>query len=409
MEIKMKKKILIVGLSMEVGGAERALLGLLNEISTDEYDVDLFLQRHVGEFMQYIPPNINLLDEIEEYTNLAVPMKKLLKKRKYKFVIGRLVAKFKSKRFNKKIKNFKYANAVELEYSHKYTKKLMPMISNECYDLVISFCSPHYFAYEKTNAKKKIAWIHTDYDAIDIDVESEFNMWKVYDYIISISDACTKSFIKIFPQLSNKIEVIENILPSTLISEQAQEEIKENFLLENDEIKILSIGRFCSAKNFDNVPEICRLIRNKGLNVKWYLMGYGNGEELIREKIKEQEMEKNVILLGKQENPYPYIKYCDLYVQPSRYEGKSVTVREAQLLGKPVVITKFETSFSQLEDGVDGVIVPMDNEGCAEGIVSLLNNPEKMQILSANCKSRDYSNKKEINKIYRLMDGNLNE
>ena len=96
-----------------------------------------------------------------------------------------------------------------------------------------------------------------------------------------------------------------------------------------------------------------------GLDVYWYIIGFGADEQLIRRKIAECGMDGRVVLLGKKENPYPYIVACDLYVQPSRYEGKCVAVREAQMLGKPVVITNYATSASQLEDGVDGVIVPM--------------------------------------------------
>ena len=167
---------------------------------------------------------------------------------------------------------------------------------------------------------------------------------------------------------------------------------------------MLSIGRYCTAKNFDNVPDICSRLVSAGLNVKWYLIGYGGDEELIRQKILEAGMEEHVILLGKKENPYPYIKACDLYVQPSRYEGKCVTVREAQMLGKPVVITRYATSASQLEEGVDGVIVPMDNEGCAEGIAVLLRNPEEMARLSDCCQQRDYTNAAEIGKLYALTE-----
>ena len=114
-------------------------------------------------------------------------------------------------------------------------------------------------------------------------------------------------------------------------------------------------------------------------------------------------MENRVVILGKKENPYPYIKACDLYVQPSRYEGKAVTVREAQMLCKPVVITRYATSASQLEDGVDGVIVPMDNEGCTIGIVQLLKNPEQMKQLATTCAQRDYTNAQEVEKIYELL------
>ena len=98
------------------------------------------------------------------------------------------------------------------------------------------------------------------------------------------------------------------------------------------------------------------------------------------------------------------MRACDLYVQPSRYEGKAVTVCEAQLLGKPVVITSYATSASQLEDDVDGVIIPMDNAGCAAGIVALLRDPAQMQQLSENCASRDYTNSAEVEKIYALME-----
>ena len=120
-------------------------------------------------------------------------------------------------------------------------------------------------------------------------------------------------------------------------------------------------------------------------------------------KIREEKMENHVILLGKKQNPYPYIKQCDIYVQPSRYEGKAVTVREAQILCKPIIITDFTTAASQLEDGVDGIIVPMNNKECAQGIINLIKNFDLQKKLQINCKKRDYSNKEEVKKIYQLM------
>ena len=114
------------------------------------------------------------------------------------------------------------------------------------------------------------------------------------------------------------------------------------------------------------------MILNSDINVKWYLIGFGGDESMIRQKIQEYGMEDHVIILGKKTNPYPYMAECDLYVQPSRYEGNCVSVHEAQILKKPVVITDYPTAHSQLTDGIDGVIVPMDNKGCAEGITKLL-------------------------------------
>ena len=170
-----------------------------------------------------------------------------------------------------------------------------------------------------------------------------------------------------------------------------------------DSIRLLSIGRFCHAKNFDNVPDMCAHLIQCGLDVKWYLVGFGGDENLIRQKIKESDMEDRVIILGKKDNPYPYIKACDLYVQPSRYEGKCVTVREAQMLKKPVVIARYATSASQLEEGVDGVIVPQDNEGCAKGIKDLLNDPMLISKIIENCSNRDYSNSKEVKKLEQFV------
>lgn len=109
--------------------------------------------------------------------------------------------------------------------------------------------------------------------------------------------------------------------------------------------------------------------------------------------------------IRQKENPYPYIQACDIYVQPSRYEGKAVAVREAQILNKPVVITDFETSKSQLTDGLDGVIVPMDNEGCSDGICNLIKDKELQQRLIENTKITDYTNKQELEKNLCTIGG----
>lgn len=397
------KKILVFSHALEIGGAERALLGLLESFDYSESEVDLFLMRHEGELMNLIPDKVRLLPQIEEYACLAVPFSRVIKRKKYGVAFGRFYAKLKARSFLKK-RAITGDNVVELDYSHKYTLKYMPEINNTEYDLAISFLTPHYFVSEKVNAKKKIAWIHTDYSYLQVDSFSEEKMWGKYDYIASISDKCTEGFLKKFPSLENKIIRIDNIILPSFINSQADLENIQSQMKSDGGLTLLSVGRFSNAKNFDNVPEICRLIRQQGLDIKWYLIGYGGDEELIKNKIAEAGMQEYVIILGKKENPYPYIRSCDLYVQPSRYEGKAVTVREAQILHKPVVITAFETSRSQLTDGFDGVIVPMDNEGCANGIAAVLRDKELQNRLIENTQKTDYTNSSEIEKIYRLME-----
>lgn len=386
---------------MELGGAERSLLGVLDAFDISKYEVDLFLMRHEGELMDLVPKKINVLPEVEAYTVLARPMVDTLQEGHVILTMARLIGKIAAYIYDKK--NNYEDSGVALEYSHKYTVPFMPAINPDVeYDLAISFLTPHYFVAQNVKAKKKIAWIHTDYTRVQVNRESELKMWEKYDQIISISDAVTESFLQIFPKLKEKIVMIENILPKNLIVKQATVVSVENEISKKG-IRLLSIGRYCTAKNFDNVPEICANLIRAGYDVYWYIVGYGPDKELIKEKIKKFHMEERVILLGKKENPYPYIEACDIYVQPSRYEGKSVTVREAQMLGKPVIITDYATSRSQLEKGVDGVIVPIDNKGCAKGIGEVLQNKKLCEKLVANCKSRDYSNSTEIEKLYSIL------
>ena len=400
----MRKKILFLMPSMFIGGAERSLLGLLDGIDYSQYDVSLFLFRHEGEFLPLIPKEVTVMAPVKEYATFDVPIAGLLKSRLWRFGAARILGKLRLRHL-KKIQPETGIWAA-MQHTSRSLLPLLPKIPGE-YDLGVSFLGIPDVLLEKVTARKKIAWNHTDYTILGPDKEYDRKLYQKLDDIVSVSDHCTKQFLKSYPEFQEKAITIENILSKRLIVQQA-DEIAGEFPADGS-MKLLSVGRFSDAKNFDNVPDICRRILKAGLNVKWYLIGYGGDEPLIRQRIAEAGMEDRVIILGKKENPYPYLKACDLYVQPSRYEGKCVTVREAQLLCKPVVITRYATSASQLEEGVDGVIVPMDNEGCAEGIAQLLKNPERMKRLSAVCAQRDYTNAEEVEKVYKIIQSNMKE
>lgn len=394
------KKVLIISHCMELGGAERALLGLLDQIDCNRVSVDLFLLRHTGELMSFIPEKVNLLPENRMYASLAVPFSQTVKNRAFGVALGRYKGKKKAIEFTKQA-NIQNGEYVFIEYSHKYTAKFMPMISDKEYDLVVSFLTPHYFAINKTKAKKKIAWIHTDYSYIDIDTKSELEMWAEYDGIIAISEAVKKAFLKRFPSLENKISLIENIHPAEFIKAQAEAFDAKPEMPRDGSIRLLSVGRFCEQKNFDNVPEICSMMPN----AKWYIIGYGADEQLIKSKIAEHKMQNRVILLGKKTNPYPYFKECDFYVQPSRYEGNAVTVNEALILGKLVAITNYPTACSQIKNGENGVIVPLENSECAKALMKFINNTDLQEKILNNVKNSDFSKSEEINKLYKFIGG----
>lgn len=389
---------------MRIGGVERSLVGLLNSFDYSKYEVDLFLFIHDGELLSLIPNEVHLLPENKKYKSLLVGIKENIRLGNWKILYQKYQAKKAAEKYIS-THHLSVNNMVYINYLQKYVINELPIFTTSNYDLAISFLTPHYIAIDKVKAKKKIAWIHTDYSFFEFDKFSEIDMWKNYDKIASISQDCTKGFIEQFPELEDKIIEIENILHPDFIKKQALAFNVENEMpFFNNELRFCSIGRFTHEKNFDSVPHIAKILKGKGVKFKWYLIGFGGDEDLIKNNIKEEGMEQYVIILGKKDNPYPYLNACDIYIQPSRYEGKAVTVREAQILEKPVVITNFATSSSQLNNGIDGLIVPMDHVGCAEGILNLINQPDLLKTLSENCRKSDFGNQKEIHKIENLIE-----
>lgn len=389
----MKKILVIFTGAMELGGIERSLLGLLDAIDYKEYQVDLFLYAHHGPLYPLINKNVNILPEVKELAYLRESFATKIRNGCYYSAWMRLRDEF--------LGRFKSVDhdATWAQIMHNCAPYL-----KQHYDIALSFFRPFDFISEKVDASIKVGWIHTDYTTEKTDNDSLKNDYEKVDFIAAVSDQCAETFQSLFPSLAGRITVIENILSKEFVYNEAEKIDVSSEMPEDGSVKILSIGRFTPQKNFDNVPTICRKIREIGIDVKWYIIGFGPDEEIIRQRISETGMQDHVIILGKKENPYPYIKACNLYAQPSRYEGKAVTVREAQMLGKPVVITRYATSGSQLEEGIDGWITPLDNEECAWGIADLLNHSDALKRIADNCKGRDYTNQEEVKKIYQMIE-----
>ena len=409
----MKKRIFISMHYMEIGGAEISLVGLLRAIDYLRYDVDLFIYSHQGALMNFIPKEVNVIPELPQYAQIEHSLLNNIKQGYWSIASAKLFAKCKHQFYRRKM----LPKKEDYSYPQFLAKEIIPHLPSLFYlgnyDLAISFMHPHNIVQKKVNSNKKICWIHTDYSAVDIIPDQELPVWSAFDHVVSISPDVTNTFLQKFPSLKDKIVVIENILSPEFVRQRAEvisdEEVEKEMPREKDIINLLSVGRFCEAKNYDNVPDTCLRINSSlftfhsSLKVRWFIIGYGGDEQLIRQKIQEAGVEDQVIILGKKLNPYPYIKACDIYVQPSRYEGKSVTVREAQMLCKPVVVTDYPTASSQIKNGIDGVIVPMDNEGCAHGILSLINDEAKQQAIINYLHTHDYGNELEVEKLYALL------
>ena len=396
------RNILIASFDMEVGGVERSLISLLENFDYFNNKVDLMLYRHSGDFMNLLADKHELLSEVKEYATYRKSIKEILKDKLYMLAITRILANLNS-RIIGNIKNIDEIGYIQMQLMWKYALPLLPKLNKE-YDVAISYLWPHYFVSEKVQAKRKIAWVHTDYSTIETDIDMDLKMWNKFDYIMAVSEECKNAFLKKYPILKDKVKVMENITSPDFIREMASENIEENIKNDNS-FKLVSVARLSYAKGIDNAVRALRLLHNRGLtNIKWYVVGYGGDEEIIRNLIKENNLEDSFILLGKKINPYPYINVADIYVQPSRYEGKAVTVGEAQILGKPVVITNYTTAKSQVRDNVDGYVCKLSIEGIAEGIEKLYKDKNLRIKLSDNCKNTDYSNSSELQKLYSIFN-----
>lgn len=231
------KHIFIAIHYLEIGGAERSLIGLLNALDYSKYAVDLFVYQHRGEFMSLIPKQVNLLSEIGSYAAIEKPMVQALKEGHIGVVVARLMAKLRYRRYVKK-HHPKEGSAI-FQYVADCVTPVLPSLKKYGeYDLAISFLTPHNIVRDKVLAKKKLAWIHTDYSIIDVDVAKELPVWASYDKIFAVSEGVKDTFLKTFPTLSNKIDVFENILSETFIREQANSKI-DNSQLTIDNCQLL--------------------------------------------------------------------------------------------------------------------------------------------------------------------------
>lgn len=398
----MKPRILILMHYMELGGAESALLGLLQSVDPTRVDVDVFIYDHRGELMQYIPKDkVRLLPEVTAYKMIERPFVECVKSGQLGVAFGRWLA---SRTVDKSpVPEGKHDIRIFTRIAD-WVEHFVPNIQPDVeYDLAISFLMPHNYVIKKVKAKKKLGWIHTDYSIVYVDVKRELPIWGRLDYIASISEEVGQKFVETFPSLKDKIIPVENILSSTFIRKRAEEETV-SFETNLSAIKLLTIGRFSPQKKMEEIPTICRRIANEGVDVRWFIIGFGGKEieQAVRDNVEKEGVADKVILLGKKENPYPYIKACDIYVQPSRYEGKSITVREAQILCKPVLVTNYPTAASQIHDGVDGIIVPMEVDACARHMAFFIRDKVKQMEIVKYLQTHDYGNEDEIEKIYQL-------
>ena len=365
------QKLLFVIPTIACGGAERSLVELLKRIDYTNYKVDLMLFRKDDMYyLEQIPKEVRILENDEE-TKLAFDhVKHLIKSplffKKLNVVIYRIWQTTRSK-LSKILRIKKYY------YDWKKLKKYVPKLKNE-YDVAIGYLEGNsiYYIIDKVKAKKKIGFFRTEYEKGGFDKNIDIKYFSKLNCLFSVSKEMTEKFKELMPEISDKFKTMYNILDIESIQKKAEQKIE--FDDDYHGIKIVSIGNLRYVKGYDISIEACKILKESGYEFKWYILGEGNERKKLESLIKKYKLENNMILLGLINNPYAYLKRADIYVQTSRYEGFSTSIREAKVLNKPIVITDCPGMNNQIENKENGTITGYQPKEIAEAIAELINN-----------------------------------
>lgn len=386
------KKVLFMLTSLYNGGAERSLVNLLNELPKDQYSIDLLLFKREGLFLNQLPDYVHILETPAEIQRLYGSLKNSGAYLPAK-LLGNIAARICEKE-DRRRRAFRW--------DHCYSK-LIPMLEGE-YDVAVAYISGEILFYvdEKVNAKRKLVWIHNDYRAARHPKEYDYRHLKNMDAIVSISDKCVNIMKEEFPEFSDRTYMLENITSSAFVRSRAQAFFPEEF--QNFPVNILSVGRLTPQKGFDLAIRAAGLVKKHGFKFRWFIIGNGKEQKTLEKLIEEQNVADSFFLIGPRDNPYAYMNHCTLIAQTSRFEGKSMVLDEAKIIGTPILATDYSTVSDQILSGQEGIIVGMTPEEIASGIESLLSHPERLDEIRCFLQSHEYGNQYLVNQYCRLFD-----
>ena len=386
-------KVLILTNSFAIGGTEAALNSLLKMMNPEEYQITVLAITKEGPLLKEVPGTVKI-------------KQLLFTKSKYRiFVSGRKEKtdsiKTLAAKIEKKYYYFKYKQNAEKNQLYEKILEYTSPLEGE-YDLLLDFHGYGYFltAYgaECIKAKKKAMWIHD---------ENIWWLYKVvsylgkYDKIFCVSQAVKTSLLQNFPEYKEKAEVFYNVTDTERIKRMADDALNDERYRGNR--KILTIGRMEEQKGYDVAIEAAEILKNRNIAFQWFFMGDGNLRQELEKIVKKKGLEKNIIFLGKKLNPYPYIKNCNLYVQPSRHEGYATTILEARVLKKIIVASDIPSNREQIKTGINGYLEILKGEAFAERIEGILQGKEHTEKITGNLENENLDFAGEMKKLDKLL------
>lgn len=403
-------RILFVINTLGQAGAETALLSLLQTLASEKgearYEISLYVLTGQGEMASRLPADVRLLNKkYREESVLTAKGRKYLKKTVLKAMFTRATV----------VKLFPYL--VKNTCAMLGKKRLLPdkllwrvlsdggMVLPEEYDLAVSYLEggAAYFVADHVKAAKKAAFIHVDYEKAGYTRALDKDCYLAFDKIFTVSDEVREAFLKAYPELPDKAEVFHNILNKEEIVRRAEE--GEGFTDGFTGMRLLSVGRLTAQKAFEVSVDSMKRLKDAGKNVRWYVLGEGDQRKKLQEQIDALGLTEDFILYGAVNNPYPFMKQADIYVHASRFEGKSIAIQEAQILGKPMVVSDCSGNREQVCHGKDGLMCGLTPDSLAENIMLLLEDEALRRKLGAAAAKKNADAAEEIQKLLSMLKG----
>lgn len=381
----LKKKILFVIDSLDCGGAEKSLVTLLKFIDYNQFEVDLRLHSRGGLFEKLVPSVVSVSTVEIDKGWLG-----------FNFMVARLF--FFLLRFFNKNKHSSQLYWQSFKSCHK--------VVNKQYDIAIAYGQGFstYYVADKVSAAFKYSWLNNDYIKAGYDLTYDVPFYTHFNTIVVVSEENEKVFKKCYTSagLNFPTIVIRDIVDEVELFEKANLPI--GLIKKQSVFTIATVGRLTPQKGLVLAIEACKILVNQGKNIVWYVVGEGEERNGLQELIKKNGLLENFILLGLKDNPYPYVRQSDLYVQSSIYEGLCITLIEAKLLQKPIVTTNFPSAYGIIEQDKTGIICEMNANAIAKSIARFMEDSNFMSATVANIKMEKNSDKEiSLAKFNKLL------
>lgn len=384
--MRFKKRILFINGHLNAGGVERSLVDILKHMDYTKYAVDLLLLEDTGDYASELPPEVNVLfrDLHNTYGSFASSVRRCIAARDWMCLRLRtlfLLRKFLGSRALK--------SAATL------------LLGEHHYDCVIGFrpgiCAD--LAGYSVKAKRRITWWH--HGEFYVDRVAYGAMCSRMDAVAVVSRACREMLQDHLPKLADKLICVPNMLDASAILQKV-----EHTPYAKNDLCIVSVGRFAPEKHFENIVPAAKALQAMNLVFMWHIVGDGSERARVEMLITENGLKDYVILEGSKTNPYPYMKYADLFVHPSYIESQGMTVLEAMALGVPCVVTKSRGPCEFIEDGINGLLTEQSPESLTEKVLSILTDKTLFQSIKENtvCPEQ-FAPDRVMKQIEELIDG----